>query len=70
VSASFRFAAVAWKGGANGVWCRWARTELGQALADAIGFPEPTTSIEESVRGVLEQVCFFLSGLVIHSSLY
>jgi hypothetical protein len=57
----FRPFASAWRGGADGFWCRWVQTELGQVLADAIGFPEPPMSVEESARGVLEQVCFFLS---------
>jgi hypothetical protein len=45
------------------------QTELGQVLADEIGFPEPPLSLEESVRGVLEQVCFFLASWTIHWSL-
>jgi hypothetical protein len=48
-------------GGADEFWCRWVQTELGQVLADAIGFPQPPMSVEESARGVLEQVCFFFS---------
>ena len=62
--------AVAWRGSADGLWCRWAQTDLGQMLADTIGFPEPPRSVEATARDVLEQVCFFLSSLTIHSSLY
>ncbi|KAK4126513.1 NAD(P)-binding protein [Parathielavia appendiculata] len=34
----------------------WVQTELGQALADAIGFKEPPLSVEESARGCVEQI--------------
>ncbi|KAK5657828.1 hypothetical protein OQA88_2901 [Cercophora sp. LCS_1] len=36
---------------------RWVKTSLGQELADAVNFPEPPLSVEESAKGVLEQVC-------------
>jgi hypothetical protein len=37
--------------------CRWVRTANGQAFARTMGIKEPPMSLEESVRGVLEQVC-------------
>lgn len=44
--------------GADGsfVGARWVKTAMGQAMADAVGFPEPSLSEEESAKGVLEQV--------------
>lgn len=37
---------------------RWLPTENGQNFADTIGFPAPTGSLEESVKGMIEQVRF------------
>jgi len=37
----------------------WVKTANGQAFADAIGYEEPPMSLEESVSGVLNQVCFY-----------
>ncbi|CAG9949948.1 unnamed protein product [Clonostachys rosea f. rosea IK726] len=34
----------------------WVKTGMGQALADTVGFPEPPMTIEDSSRGVLEQI--------------
>ncbi|KAL2255624.1 hypothetical protein VTK26DRAFT_2984 [Humicola hyalothermophila] len=34
----------------------WVKTRMGQTLADAIGFPEPPLTLEQSVTGVLEQI--------------
>ncbi|GAB1319434.1 hypothetical protein MFIFM68171_09644 [Madurella fahalii] len=34
----------------------WVKTAMGQAIADAVGFPEPPLSQEESAKGVLEQI--------------
>jgi norsolorinic acid ketoreductase len=34
----------------------WVQTDMGQRLADAVGFPEPPTSVEDSTRKLLEQV--------------
>lgn len=39
---------------------RWVRTEMGQDFADSFGFKEPPLTLEESVRGLLEQVSFSL----------
>ena len=41
---------------ANVEGCRWVQTPLGQSLADAIGFKEPPTTVEQSAKGVVEQV--------------
>ncbi|TAQ91587.1 hypothetical protein B7494_g100 [Chlorociboria aeruginascens] len=35
----------------------WVKTESGQSFADAMGVNEPPMNMEDSVRGVLEQVC-------------
>jgi hypothetical protein len=32
------------------------QTALGQSLADAIGYKEPPTTLEESAKGVVERV--------------
>ena len=37
--------------------CRWVKTGNGQTFADAIGVKEPPLTLDESVRGVLAQVC-------------
>lgn len=37
---------------------------MGQALADTVGFPEPPMTIEDSSRGVLEQVSLIPSPLL------
>ncbi|KAL2193631.1 hypothetical protein P885DRAFT_72019 [Corynascus similis CBS 632.67] len=34
----------------------WVKTELGQLLADAIGYKEPPMTVEESARHVVEQI--------------
>ncbi|KXX73565.1 Norsolorinic acid ketoreductase [Madurella mycetomatis] len=34
----------------------WVKTAMGQAMADAVGFPEPPLSSEESAKGVLTQI--------------
>ncbi|KAK4188283.1 Norsolorinic acid ketoreductase [Podospora australis] len=34
----------------------WVKTKMGQDLADAVGFPEPPLSAEESARAVLAQI--------------
>ncbi|KAK0643378.1 hypothetical protein B0T16DRAFT_180869 [Cercophora newfieldiana] len=34
----------------------WVKTAMGQGLADAVGFPEPPTNVEDSARGVLDQI--------------
>jgi hypothetical protein len=36
------------------------KTENGQNFADSIGYEEPPMSLEDSVRGVLEQVSYML----------
>jgi hypothetical protein len=36
---------------------RWVKTENGQNFADAVGAKEPPMTIEQSVNGVLAQVC-------------
>jgi len=36
----------------------WVKTGNGQAFADSVGVKEPPMEVEESVRGVLDQVCF------------
>lgn len=38
---------------------RWVQTEMGQALADAVGVQEPSVTVEESSRQVLKLVGFF-----------
>lgn len=35
---------------------------MGQALADSVGFAEPPMTVEDSAKGVLEQVCLFESA--------
>ena len=35
---------------------RWVKTANGQAFADSIGVNEPPMTVEESAKGVLEQV--------------
>ncbi len=30
---------------------------MGQGLADAVGFKEPPLTVEESAKGMVEQVC-------------
>ncbi|KAK4099710.1 NAD(P)-binding protein [Parathielavia hyrcaniae] len=34
----------------------WVQTELGQSLADAVGFKQPPLSVEESAIGCVEQI--------------
>ncbi|KAK3294363.1 uncharacterized protein B0H64DRAFT_324982, partial [Chaetomium fimeti] len=34
----------------------WVQTDLGQSLADAIGFKEPPLTVEASAKGVVEQI--------------
>ncbi|KAH6856132.1 hypothetical protein B0I37DRAFT_303993, partial [Chaetomium sp. MPI-CAGE-AT-0009] len=34
----------------------WVQTELGQSLADAVGFKEPPLTVELSAKGVVEQI--------------
>lgn len=36
---------------------RWVKTGNGQNFADAVGAKEPPMTIEQSVKGVLAQVC-------------
>ena len=36
---------------------RWVKTNNGQAFADSVGVKEPPMSLEESVSGVMRQVC-------------
>ena len=36
---------------------RWVKTGNGQSFADSVGVKEPPMTLEESVNGVLEQVC-------------
>jgi len=36
---------------------RWVKTANGQNFADSIGVAEPPLELEESVQGVLNQVC-------------
>lgn len=35
---------------------RWVQTEMGQDFADSLGFKEPPLTVEQSVKGLLEQV--------------
>jgi len=35
---------------------RWVKTPMGQALADAVGFPEPPMEVADSARAVLNLV--------------
>lgn len=35
----------------------WVRTENGQNFADAVGVDMPPMSVEQSVEGILKQVC-------------
>ncbi|KAL2267228.1 hypothetical protein VTJ83DRAFT_4505 [Remersonia thermophila] len=35
---------------------RWVKTSMGQMLADELGVPEPPLTVQESARGVIEQV--------------
>jgi hypothetical protein len=37
---------------------RWVQTENGQNFADSIGYKEPPMTLEDSVKGVLEQVSY------------
>lgn len=38
---------------------RWVKTEMGQGLADAVGFEAgPPLGVGESAKGVVEQVCY------------
>ena len=39
---------------------RWVKTGNGQSFADSVGVKEPPMTLEESVNGVLEQVCHSL----------
>lgn len=41
----------------------WVKTGNGQAFADAVGVAEPPMSIEDSVDGVLKQVCYSFAML-------
>ncbi|AEO66419.1 uncharacterized protein THITE_2144003 [Thermothielavioides terrestris NRRL 8126] len=34
----------------------WVQTELGQALADAVGFKEPPMTLEQSAKGMIQQI--------------
>jgi len=36
---------------------RWVKTANGQNFADSIGVAEPPMTLEQSVEGVLAQVC-------------
>ena len=36
---------------------RWVKTANGQNFADSIGVAEPPMTLEQSVEGVLTQVC-------------
>jgi hypothetical protein len=38
------------------VLCRWVQTELGQSLADAIGYKQPPMTVEDCAKAVVEQV--------------
>lgn len=42
---------------------RWVKTTNGQNFADSIGVESPPMSLEESVAGVLKQVCHLPSFL-------
>ena len=44
-------------GGMKADCCRWVKTVNGQNFADSIGVAEPPMTLEESVTGVLAQVC-------------
>lgn len=48
----------AWLFRADNWKCRWVKTDMGQDLADELGAPEPPVSVEESIEGVVKQVCF------------
>lgn len=41
------------------------QTANGQAFADAIGIKQPPMTLEESVRGVLEQVCLTVLSAIL-----
>ncbi|CAG8962182.1 hypothetical protein HYFRA_00005232 [Hymenoscyphus fraxineus] len=55
--------------GGEADWSRWVKTGNGQRFADCMGVVEPPMGVEESVKGVLEQVrwCasfgFYVDGL-------
>lgn len=34
----------------------WVKTQMGQGIADSIGFPEPPTTTEDSARACVEQM--------------
>ncbi|KAH8845663.1 hypothetical protein MCOR27_003322 [Pyricularia oryzae] len=34
----------------------WVKTQMGQGIADSIGFPEPPTTTEDSARACVEQI--------------
>lgn len=38
-------------------WNRWVKTGNGQNYADVVGVKEPPMTIEQSVIGVIAQVC-------------
>jgi hypothetical protein len=42
---------------------RWVKTANGQNFADSIGVSEPPMTLEQSVSGVLAQVCGFLARI-------
>lgn len=39
------------------MWDRWVQTANGQHFADAVGYKEPPMTVDQSVNGVLAQVC-------------